>query len=115
MIKIFYRHGLSLSEALHKQHTIDRIDEEDSIVPAKEKFRYELLEQIKSGDFEESDVGDILKYELEPQKPQIIDIIIFSIIKFWTYFACYFQFHTPTSFCHETQYTWNSFLRSLEF
>ena len=64
---------MSLSEALHKQHTLDRIEEEESIVPAKEKFRYELLEQIKSGDFEESDVGDILKYELEPQKPSMFD------------------------------------------
>ena len=46
-----------------EQQLLDRIEEEESIVPAKEKFRYEHLEQIQSGDFEESDVSDILKYE----------------------------------------------------
>ena len=50
-------------------------------MPAKEKFRHDLLEQIKSGDFEESDVGDILKYELEPQKPSMFDSIKTSISK----------------------------------
>jgi len=43
-------HGLPLSEALHKQLTIERLEEEASIKPRKEAYRKELLEDLKSGD-----------------------------------------------------------------
>lgn len=51
-------HGLPLQEALHKQHTLDRLEEEKSIKPLKEKYRQEMLELLESGtemDFETDD------------------------------------------------------------
>ena len=39
-------HGLPLHEALHKQHTLDRIEEENSIRPLKKEYRRELVAEL---------------------------------------------------------------------
>lgn len=44
-------HGLSLQEALYKQLTLDRIEEEKSIRPLKENFRAQAFEDLKSGEY----------------------------------------------------------------
>ena len=46
-------HGLSLSEALHKIHTLDRIQEENSVMPLKGAYRAAVIEQLQNGDFDE--------------------------------------------------------------
>jgi len=48
-------HGLSLAEALHKAHTIDRIDEEKSVRPKKEEYRDYVLEKLANNDTEDLD------------------------------------------------------------
>ena len=49
-------HGLPLAEALHKQHTLDRLEEEQSVKPLKEEYRQELLELLSEGREDELDV-----------------------------------------------------------
>lgn len=49
-------HGLTLAEALHKAHSIDRIEEELSIRPKKEEYRKFVLEKLKNDEHE--DLGD---------------------------------------------------------
>ena len=46
-------HGLSLTEALHKQHTLDRLEEEQSVKPKKEEYREKMLHYIETGDHHE--------------------------------------------------------------
>ena len=48
-------HGLSLAEALHKAHTIDRIEEEASIRPKKEEYRELVLEKLANNETEDLD------------------------------------------------------------
>merc|ERR1712109_94520 len=48
-------HGLSLAEALHKAHTIDRLEEEASIRPKKEEYRELVLEKLANNETEDLD------------------------------------------------------------
>lgn len=55
-------HGLPLHEALHKQHTLDRIEEEESIKPLKEEYRRKLVARLAD--------GEDVKGELELEEPE---------------------------------------------
>ena len=67
-------HGLPLKEALYKQHTIDRIEEENSIEPKKHEYRQQLLARVEShpGDY------DDFEFEDEEEKSNLMDKM-----KFW--------------------------------
>merc|ERR1712029_895083 len=43
-------HGLPLHEALHKQHTLERIEEEESVKPLKEEYRRQLVARMAAGE-----------------------------------------------------------------
>ena len=57
-------HGLTFSEALRKQATIDAKREELSIIPDKLKYREELVQMLRSGKADEMEMA-----ELESEQP----------------------------------------------
>ena len=65
-------HGLSLAEALHKAHTIDRLQEELAVRPRKEQYRQFVLEKLKNGQHEDlGEFYDIAK-ESEISDPGLV-------------------------------------------
>jgi len=77
-------HGLPLAEALHKAHSIDRIEEELSIRPKKEEYREFVLEKLANNETDDLDdlYAVVNPYENESD-PGLISSTYKKIEKNW--------------------------------
>ena len=71
---------MNLKEALYKQHTLDRIEEENSVKPMKEAYRKDLIKKIEAGEYETLD--SIIDYNLDPDEESLLGSVKSSWAKF---------------------------------